>query len=72
MSLCMKAGQNVSKLKDAKSGKLIYNVPYRKSSTVNSFNFIGMKLHGLKVIDMFIDIPICKFQIISYITQVNK
>ena len=34
------------------------------STTVKSFNFVGMKFHGLRTLDMLVDLDIFGFQII--------
>jgi len=40
--------------------------------TVKSFHFVGTKLSGFTMIDMFMDTWICGFQIILNIIKVNK
>ena len=39
---------------------------------VKSFNYIGIKFRSLRSMDVFVDILIHGFQIILYITKVNK
>ena len=39
---------------------------------MKSFNVMGTKCFGLIMMDMFVDILICGFQIIRIITKANK